>query len=66
MKTVVLSFEPDLKRSKMDRIVSTLNERLAGLTLHEIRDTYEERLDDLPDETGLIALVLDEASILFS
>ncbi|WP_263835835.1 heat-inducible transcriptional repressor HrcA [Salinibacter sp.] len=66
VKTVVLSFEPDLKRSKMDRIVSTLNERLAGLTLHEIRDTYEERLDDLPDETGLLALVLDEASILFS
>ena len=66
VKTVVLSFEPDLQRSKIDRIVSTLNERLAGLTLHEIRDTYEERLGDLPDETGLIALVLDEASILFS
>ncbi len=66
VKTVVLGFDPDLQRSKIDRIVSILNERLAGLTLHEIRDTYEERLGDLPDETGLLDLVLDEASILFS
>ena len=66
VKTVVLKFEPDLQRSKIDRIVSTLNERLAGLTLHEIRDTHDERLGDLPDETGLLALVLDEAPLLFS
>jgi len=66
VKTVVLSFDPDLQRSKIDRIVSILNERLAGLTLHEIRDTYDERLGDLPDETGLVQLVLDEASLLFS
>ena len=66
VKTVVLSFEPDLQRSKIDRIVSILNERLAGLTLHEIRDTYDERLGDLPDDTGLVQLVLDEASLLFS
>ncbi|PSQ86602.1 MAG: heat-inducible transcription repressor HrcA [Bacteroidetes bacterium QS_3_64_15] len=66
VKTVVLSFESDLPRSKIDRIVSILNERIAGLTLREIRDTYEERLKDLPDDTGLVQLVLDEASLLFS
>ena len=66
VKTVVLSFDDDLPRAKIDRIVSVLNERIAGLTLHEIRQTHEERLRDLPDETGLIQLVLDEASLLFS
>jgi heat-inducible transcriptional repressor len=66
VKTVVLSFEPDVQRSKLDRIVSILNERMAGLTLREIRETYEERLKDLRDETGLIQLVLDEAALLFS
>ncbi|PSQ93807.1 MAG: heat-inducible transcription repressor HrcA [Bacteroidetes bacterium QH_2_63_10] len=66
VKTVVLRFEPDLQRSKIDRIVSILNERIAGLTLREIRETYEERLRDLPDATGLVQLVLDEASLLFS
>jgi len=66
VKTVVRRFEPDLQRAKIDRIVSLLNERIAGLTLREIRDTYTERLEDLPDETGLVQLVLDEASLLFS
>ncbi len=66
VKTVVLSFESAPPRSKIDRFVSTLNERLAGLTLREIRETYEERLKDLSDGTGLLQLVLDEASLLFS
>ena len=66
VKTVVLSFEEDLARPKIDRIVSILNERIAGLTLLQIRQTHEERLQDLPDETGLIQLVIDEASLLFS
>ncbi len=66
VKTVVRRFEPDLQRSKIDRIVSLLNERIAGLTLREIRETYDERLKDLPDETGLVQLVLDEAPLLFS
>lgn len=66
VKTVVLNFDADLRRSKIDRVVSLLNERLAGLTLREIRDTYQERIRDLQDETGLIELVLDEAPLLFS
>ncbi|PSQ71617.1 MAG: heat-inducible transcription repressor HrcA [Bacteroidetes bacterium QH_2_64_26] len=66
VKTVVLSFEEDLARPKIDRIVSILNERIAGLTLLQIRQTHKERLQDLPDETGLIQLVIDEASLLFS
>lgn len=66
VKTIVLGFESDLKRSEIDRVVSILNERLAGLTLREIRDTHEERVRDLKDQTGLIELVVDESAVLFS
>ena len=66
VKTVVLRFDEDLSRSEIDRVVSVLNERLAGLTLQEIRETHEERLKDLRDQTGLLGLVIDEAAVLFS
>jgi len=66
VKTVVLRFEEDLARSEIDRVVSILNERLAGLTLQEIRETHEDRMKDLRDQTGLIALVMDESAVLFS
>lgn len=66
VKTIVLGFESDLQRSEIDRVVSILNERLAGLTLQEIRKTHEERVKDLQDQTGIIELVVDESSVLFS
>ena len=66
VKTIVLDFEADVARSDLDRIVSLLNERLAGLTLAEIRDTHEERVRDLEDATGIVDLVREEATPLFS
>ena len=66
VKTIVLRFEADLSRSEIDRVVSILNERLAGLTLQEIRETHEDRMKDLQDQTGIIELVMDEAAVLFS
>jgi heat-inducible transcriptional repressor len=66
VKTIVLGFEADLGRSEIDRVVSILNERLAGLTLQEIRETHEDRMKDLRDQTGLIELVMDESAVLFS
>jgi len=66
VKTIVLGFEVDLSRTEIDRVASILNERLAGLTLQEIRETHEDRMKDLRDQTGLIELVMDEAAVLFS
>lgn len=66
VKTIVLEFEADVKRSTLDRLVSILNERLAGLTLEEIRNTHEERVRDIKDETGIVRLILDKSSLLFS
>lgn len=66
VKTIVLEFEADIKRSALDRVVSILNERLAGLTLEEIRQTHEERVRDIDDQTGIVRLILDESALIFS
>jgi heat-inducible transcriptional repressor len=66
-KTIVLELEAALNRSLLDDAVDVLNERLAGLTLDEIRRTYDVRIQDLQDEqTGLVRLVLEESASLFS
>ena len=67
VKTIVLELDTRVKRRDVDRVVSILNERLAGLTLEEIRRTYARRVKDLRDEqTGIVRLVLNESSTLFS
>lgn len=65
VKTIVVEFESGVKRSALDRVVSILNERLAGLTLQEIRETHEERVRDIDDQTGIVRLVLDNSALLF-
>ncbi len=66
VKTIVVEFESDIDRSDLDRVVSILNERLAGLTLREIRETHEERVQDIEDQTGIVRLVLEKSPRLFS
>ena len=66
VKTLVLSFEADVRRRDLDRVVSILNERLAGLTLDEIRQTHVERVRDIDDATGLVKLIVDASGEIFS
>lgn len=68
LRTIVLELNANLKRRELERIVSLLNERLAGLTLEEIRRTYAHRIRDLDaeDRTGLVRLVLNASDDLFS
>ena len=67
VKTVILELYSDLNRPDLERVVALLNERLAGLTLEEIRQTYAARIEDLHDErTGLVKLVLQSTAVLFS
>ena len=67
VKTIVLEVEADVRREDLGRVVSILNERLAGLTLAEIRRTHRERVRDVDDAgTGLVRLILDESNVLFS
>jgi heat-inducible transcriptional repressor len=66
VKTIVIDFAADVRRSELSRVVSILNERLAGLTLREIRETHDERIRDVQDSTGIIDRIRDEAAFIFS
>jgi heat-inducible transcriptional repressor len=68
VKTIVAELDAEVRRSDLDRVVSAMNERLAGLTLEEVRRTAVERMRDLDvgDGTGVVRLVLNEATALFA
>lgn len=68
VKTIVAELDAEVRRADLDRVVQAMNERLAGLTLEEIRGTAAERIRDLDtgDGTGVVRLVLHEAAALFA
>ncbi len=68
VKTIMAEFDAEVRRSDLDRVVQAMNERLAGLTLEEVRATAAERMRDLDsgDRTGVVRLVLHQAATLFA
>lgn len=66
VKTIMLEVGVEIKRQSLDQISRLLNERLSGLTLQDIRDTFVERIRDVQGEqTGLIRLFIDSVDKLF-
>lgn len=67
-RTVIVEVDSEVPVGGLDTIVQRLNERLAGLTLDEIRNTGAERMKDLgaTDKTGIVRVVLRDSSVLFS
>lgn len=66
VKTIMMEVGVELKRDHLEQVSRLLNERLSGLTLREIRDTFVERTRDVQDErTGLIRLFIDSVDNLF-
>ncbi len=67
VKTVILELHTTLGRSELDDVVALLNNRLAGLSIDEIRKTYAERMRDMQHEpTGVVKLVLQSSDDIFS
>ena len=67
VKTIMLELDTVLKRDQLGRVVTWLNERLAGLTLDEIRRTCVDRTKDLQNEpSGLVRLILESSTAIFS
>jgi len=67
IRTILMQVGSQLDRGQLDQLVTLLNERLAGLTLDEIRRTCVPRIKDLAlDDTGLVRLILNSSSELFS
>ncbi|MBI3788564.1 MAG: heat-inducible transcription repressor HrcA, partial [Ignavibacteriales bacterium] len=50
VKTLMLEVGTEISRQLLEQVGRILNERLSGLTLLEIRDTFVERIRDLQDE----------------
>lgn len=65
VRTIVIRAELEVDRAHLERIVATLNERLAGLTMEEIRATGADRVSDIADVTGIVQLTLKESGQLF-
>jgi heat-inducible transcriptional repressor len=66
IKTLVMEIRSAVSRNQLDAITQVLNERLNGLTLKQIRETFSERVRDVQnEETGLIRLFVDSVDDLF-
>jgi heat-inducible transcriptional repressor len=66
VRTIMMEVSAEVRREKLEELARFLNERLSGLTLREIRDTFIERIRDARDEeSGLIRLFIDSVDKLF-
>jgi len=66
VRTIMMEVASEIARGKLDELGRFLNERLSGLTLDQIRDTFAERVKDARgEETGLIRLFIDSVDRLF-
>ena len=67
VKTIIYETDLKIRRRDLVRVVSILNERLAGLRLEEIRRNYVECTRDMNhDPTGIVQLIFNESAALFS
>lgn len=65
VRTIMMEVATEIAREKLDEISRFLNERLSGLTIQEIRETFSERMKDAQhEETGLIRLFIDSVDKL--
>lgn len=67
VRTIMMEAAAEIPREKLEDLARFLNERLCGLTLHEIRQTFHNRVRDVQEEeTGLIRLFIDSVDKVFS
>jgi len=67
VKTLVMEIQSVVSRDKLESIAQILNERLHGLPLREIRQTFSDRVKDVQNEdTGLIRLFVESVDDLFT
>lgn len=68
VKSIILQIHTDVQREQLEHITALLNERLAGLTLQEIRETFADRMRDAQDDDrdGIIRLFLESTDRVFS
>ncbi len=67
IRTILMQLGSELRPNQLVKLVELLNERLAGLTLDEIRRTCVPRIQDLvSDDDPVVRLILRRSADLFS
>jgi heat-inducible transcriptional repressor len=66
VKTITMEVTSEISQERLSAISGLLNERLSGLTLEAIRDTFALRVKDFRDEkTGIIDMFIRSADKIF-
>lgn len=66
VKTIMMEVRSELSRPRLEDVARILNEKLSGLTLTQIRETFAERLREYRhEESGLIRLFIESVDKLF-
>lgn len=66
MRTLLFDIESGITREKMEKATRILNEKLGGLTLTEIRNTFTERIRDIQsDSKGVLKVFIDSIDKIF-
>lgn len=66
VQTIMMEVATEVSREQLDGLARFINERLVGLSLRELRETFAERVKDAADcDTGLIRLFIDSVDKLF-
>jgi heat-inducible transcriptional repressor len=67
VRSLLLELEAAITREEIEWVTAFLNQRLAGLTLAEIRNSIQQRLQGIAsDKTAVIRKVVDRADEVFS
>ncbi len=67
VKTVIMELDIQISRGKLEKLSAFLNERLQGLTLLEIKETFNERISDYKnEEPELIQLFINHSDKIYS
>ncbi|MEW6509340.1 MAG: heat-inducible transcriptional repressor HrcA [Bacteroidota bacterium] len=66
VRTMMMEVASEIPRERLEQIARFLNERLSGLTIQQIRESFAERVKDGSDEeSGLIRLFIESVEKLF-
>jgi heat-inducible transcriptional repressor len=66
VRTLLFDLDSQISRDKLDKVSGILNEKLSGLSLKEIRNTYKDRIGDLKNEdTGILKVFVDSIDKIF-
>jgi heat-inducible transcriptional repressor len=67
VKTIMMEIGAEIPRRQLDEVARLLNERLSGLRLQDIRDTFVERVRDVPNtQEYLIRFFIDSVDQIFA